>query len=423
MAVRAQSPEPLLEGLADVLGEDQAIQRIDVQLERGGVTAPLEPRLRLLPTSLGQSAAAPHIHITVRDQLPRLASEQGDLPVPEQPLLTARRAVSSGILAVTSVAGVPGLSAVERALACARGESPRGAFVELEAAASVREVIPPEAPSEATWRTAVAPTLSPQLSGDALLLVHERLGGLDVAVVVGDERAPARRLAGALRSIGVQDTRPGNLASLTRRLAGCGGGGILTLDGDPELQLGNQILSAKLAEAAGEGAVAALIRGTVYPALLGSPDDDPWGSFGISVAHRPGGGLRTAIGYVALQQPLAVDLSGSRISGELWDRLTRLADVVKLATEDSLGGAAAREALGAILWPAIAAEPSRPEKLSAVLAGLGPETTLELSILCLLPSGHSLTEERRETVIRSTSVEILAVDAELMRRLLLGRRR
>ena len=213
------------------------------------------------------------------------------------------------------------------------------------------------------------------------------------------------------------------LQSLTKQL-GAGQGALLTADGRSEGNLVARLLSLTLGDSLpGKGAIFAPLTGELAGAFLGPELQDPHGTFGIA-AEVSGGALHVSVGYAALRQPLEATLAGARLGGELGEHLKRAIEVLQMVTEPSLGGTAAREALRAAMWPAIAAIQPPPEALITAIETLSPAHSVNLKALCLLPSVHELSRSPPGLQVRQVMVSIHSVDPNLLQRLLLsGRRR
>ena len=161
------------------------------------------------------------------------------------------------------------------------------------------------------------------------------------------------------------------------------------------------------------------LEGDAYRTLLGrDPKED--GSVAVAIgATGDIDDLRVVIGLAATGR-VELKARGSSLSGGHADALRRLASVIRHAVEaQGLAGAAAREELGWVLWPAVVRASDCQEKMANIARAFRHGAKLDLSVRLLLPVEHSATNKRTALSLDEAPVTVQALSPDLLEQLLL----
>jgi hypothetical protein len=423
---------PLIEGLARAAASRSgpSLRSLDVLCVR----SPVLPRqgtaqrliesglLRLGPRPPLESARPPHIVI----RAPR-ATRRGDGQEPAAPARAAfsppasevrtQFEVRDGRLRVrTSISGIGGLESFEALHAAASGRVAQKAFIRDTLGVSLRAHVEHVADDEATWHALVAPSIGRRPPLKSFLLVHERVDDTTACAVVSRDVRPAvRAIQEGLRNVGLREERPRALQLLAVKLAEATRSGLLSLRHSGEQLIAGGLLATEIARRA-RGAVIAPIEGAAYEALVGEVHD----ARGVALlgVTAETGSLSFVVGYATLDAEVDVDLSRAQVGGTLGRRLAHAVGTIHAAlADDGPASAAAREALSWLIWPALAVDGVPDPRLAVALAEWrGDPQAVE--VVCMLPPNLSLPRGRSVRIVK-TPVSVLAVDVDLLNRLVL----
>jgi hypothetical protein len=372
-----------------------------------------------------RGALRPHLVIVVADT-PDPDPEERPLAQPYTLHASLRRDRTVGADGATIstlwVRGMRGLDQVERAVAAALDRPSVGAFALTQRPTRLAEVAPRAPLDTVTWQAAVSGRLDRRTRPQATLLLHERVGDAQVAVLTSELRPTTDHLAELYRRLGVQDVRHSTLLRLTQRLALTSPLGLLSLHQSSEGLLAAHLLSAALREVLGEGVVFARLEGGLHQTITGAKaaGDDPLGVMAVAAVRR-GKGVRLVLGYAALRDPLPVEVEGALLRGELADRLLQGVQALELAGRpDTIGGAIARDLLAELLWDVVADGAAEGADVARLLTGEQP-LEVEVTAVVLLPKEHPLIGRAQGVRLRGAGeVVIRPVDEQLLQRVLLG---
>lgn len=431
--VEGACPAAMLRGFGQVLASDARISALEVSLGAPLEEAPdpnlqrliEEGRARLRPTPADRDAARPHliIHLPARDAEPaeRLAlSDEAPAQRGGVGALQTRFELSrDGLVTHTDVAGVLGLEEVEALLSVAQGRHPTGRFTAAEEATRLSSIFPAPPAQPLTWQVAIGARLSRRARPRATLLTFDPVGErARVAVLTDSLAAVTRALEASFQLIGVKNMLPATLRNLSERLARSGNRGLCSLVSQSEQLVAAELLGLWMRgqNASTRGLVAHILEAN-YRTLLGAdPGGDPWGAFALG-AWLSKGALKLTLGYAALKEalPLGVDKE-QRPYGELADRLRWLLALVHLAAQggDEVGPALAREALGWLLWPALAAEQEPLPPLMERLRTLDQGAKISVELACLLPAGHRLLSPPQALTLEGHPLRLICIDERML---------
>lgn len=435
VVVEGDAPRGLLRGLSAAAEElheaTPPLQRLTLfatghaaaglAAEGGGERTELRP----LPVGEGSRAALrPHLVISVAGAaVAETDTGEGHVaPTATHPTLQRHIGLERGVLVTrTPVRGAPGLQEVERLHAAAIGAPSTGAFLSRHVPSRLAELFPHDPADSSTWQAAVGARLDRRPRPRATLLLHEPVGGAQVAVVSQDTRAVAEQMTGLFKRMGVRDQRPTTLQRLTGILGRTNPRGLLSLSRPSDSLVGAQLLSFSLSEVLGEGAVLAPLEGGLYQTFTGADfgDGDPYGAMTLGAALERGT-LKLAVGYAATRDPLEAAADGAVLRGELADRLQRCVQVLELASHgERLGGVVARDLLSELLWAAIV-DAGQGVEVGQHLTG-GQPLDVQVSTVVLLPREHPVAQRPPGLKLWGAGgVLVREVDEQLLQQVLLG---
>ncbi len=441
VAVIGGDPSPLVEGFARCLVDaGEVLRRVEVFCQRplafsAHSQAPaLVAAGRLVPRPLpleeGRIAAEidPHLMVRIagRARGPETDEASAPLVAPVAPggglLRTYFELRERGLRARTSVRGDTALEAFEALYAGCWGRRPTGELRSEASATSLAALVVPTPDRPAAWHMAIGPSFGRRPPPEHHLLVHERVSDeATCAIVVRDIQPASRALAEALRQLGLPEERPRVLKALASKLASTNACGLVSLERRSEHLVAAGVLALEMQRRAGERPVViARVEGLQLAALLGEHgEDDPMGA--VLVGFSAGGDqLELQLGYATLDQAIDVEFSNGRLGGDVGRRIKTLAGVLEIARSgESVMAAAAREALGWLLWPALATDGRPVPTLHTALRRFTETGTAEVQGVCLLPPAKNASRGKAWKA-GNVPVAVSSLDVDLFSRLVLN---
>jgi hypothetical protein len=434
--IHGQGASSFIEGLAEALAQEPRCERVDVHL-----SAPLdrppekttrkqvdEERLHLKPAPANERDLRPHLIVHLNppkephEERPyadqALAQSTGGVGA----LQTRFDLVKEGLLVRTPVKGVRGVEECERLWALVSGKAPTGTFIHADEATRLAAVFPSPPAQSIAWQVAVGTRISRRARAQASLLMYDAVGAAGKVAVLTRSMAPlARSLEASFKLLGVADTRPSTLRALAQDLSKLGNRGLCSLYSKSEQLVAAELLGLWIRTRHPQHpALVAHIVDTNYATLLGADQEEhPWGAFALGV-YAIKNKLKLYLGYAALQEALPMRLDQGKAIGPLAERLERLAELLQAATRggDELGPSSAREALGWLLWPALATENERLfEPIRRALDALPSGISVSLEAVCLLPRGHSMIAGKVEATFKGDPLHLVGLDGEIFEHL------
>jgi hypothetical protein len=441
VAILGGDPSQLVEGFARHLNDaPDLLRRVEVFCQRPLVfgqhsQAPeLVASGKLLPHALPldeRRVAAdidPHLIVRIagRPRGPEADEPSAPLVTPLAPggglLRTHFEVRERGLRARTSVRGDPALEPFEALYAACWGRRAIGELRCDSSATSLSALVVPTPERPATWHVVVGPNFGRRPPAEHHLLVHERVSDeATCAIIVRDVQPASRALADALRVLGLSEDRPRVLRALAAKLASTNACGLVSLERTSEHLIAAGVLALEMQRRAGERPVViARVEGLQLAALLGEQgENDPMGAVLIGFGPR-GDDLHLQLGYATLDQSVDVEFSNGRLGGDVGRRIKTLSSVVELARSgEGVMATAAREALGWLLWPALATDGRSAQGLHAALRRFTETGNAEVEGVCLLPLAKNASRGKTWRA-GDIPVAISSLDVDLFSRLVLN---
>ncbi|KYF48530.1 hypothetical protein BE04_37720 [Sorangium cellulosum] len=262
-------------------------------------------------------------------------------------------------LRVWTPLGSPGAVAFEALHAATRGRKESGAFVADYGALSLKSVSLPQGCPSLTWHAVVAPSLGRRPTLGLHLIAHEGIDAAQCAVISRELRPLDRALQEGLRQLGVAESRPNILRSLSAKLSERTSTALLSLRRPSASQFLAGVLSLELVRQVGTGALVVPIAPEHLAVLAGEPVA-PEQLF-MAAVWLVEGALAVRIGFATADPEADLDLSRPTPGGRVGKLAAALAEVWRLAARGAgVEGSTAREFLNWMIWPALAAEDGGP---------------------------------------------------------------
>lgn len=364
-----------LEGLARAAETIPELARIDVlcarppRLDRHSAAAAAfaagRVRVEALPTPSERLAeASPHLVVHFRGAPADPEDEE-----PSPPGVAAFASSGAGAstfeirqqsLRVWTPLEGHGVVAFEALHAAVRGRKEVGAFVADHAALSLKSIAPPQGGAASTWHAVVAPNVGRRPPLGFHLLAHESVEAAQCAVMSRELRPHTRALQEGLRKLGVAESRPNILRSLSAKLSDATSAALLSLRRSSSLQLLAGVLSLELGRQAGAEALIVPID-PAHIAALSSEPAAPSEQLFMAAVWLVEETLAMRIGFATADSSADLDLTRPTPGGRVGKLVAALTEVWRLAGRGTgVEGAAAREFLNWMIWPALAAEEGGP---------------------------------------------------------------
>lgn len=309
-----------------------------------------------------------------------------------------------------------GVAAFEALHASARGRKQIGAFISDHTALSLKSVTPQSGLSS-TWHAVVAPSVGGQPPLGFHLIAHEAVEAAQCAVISRDLRPLTRALQEGLRQIGVAEHRPNVLRSLGAKLSDATSAALLSLRRPGTLQLLAGVLSLELARQADAQALIVPVDPEHLAALAGEPVAQSEQLFMLAV-WPAGEKLAVRIGFATADPNVPLDLSRPTPGARVGKLAAALAEVWQMAARGSGDdGAAAREFLNWIIWPALAAEDGGPPGVQEAMRSWRLCEEATGGVFLIPPQSTALTGALRG---KRAKVSVLTLEPALLNKLLLS---
>lgn len=431
-----EGAENFLDGVAQYLISDGEGATVEVLCARPPTLRDKSPALPLLSEGrlrLGAlpldpkeiTRTRPHIIVKVPSGRPH--------PHEEEPSVTAAQVLAPAVgpsrtrfelrerslRIVTSVAGIASLESFEALHAAALGRRSRGAFVLDASGLSLRGEVDINRGVASTWHAVIAPSLGDRPPLGAYLLVHERIDDRSVSAVLSREvRAAMRSVREGLARAGMSEEKPTALRAIATRLAQTCGGGLLSLRKDNVELLTSALLTMDLVRRLEGRGVVVPLSGRGYEALTGESSADVSMQVALGATNNV---LRAIIGFATFDPNIDLDLSLPQVGGRVGERLSAVVNTIQMLRGDDIGAQAARDAVGWLVWPALAGMDAseRSNDLVGALSDWSRVKELRIEVSLMTPAQMQLPKGKAPKVSR-WSVTVTTIDVPLIKRLLLS---
>jgi hypothetical protein len=279
VSVAAGDPEPIVTGLAEYTTAD--------------------PRLRTLWVHVDRSVTADSANALITANRLELVAEADRN---ERPHMSLRVVAGDVVRDVAPPGWEPG----------ARSALSACGVQDAAVLGTGRADLAPWAPGsmdDAGWEAVIAPHVTGPPRANATVIIRDRFGNADVAVVTRDIRGASRLLEETFRKLGVEDFRPRTMRALAAGLASVTGS-LLPLAGSVSGSVAGQLLELALFERLGDQAQVARLGPD--DASLWCGDDVPEGDAVALALTARDGRLRIVLGYGTLD-PMNVAALAQRI--------------------------------------------------------------------------------------------------------------